>query len=114
MREQEGETGGGGGAGEGKRRKPRKWTVNKLAGRVLRCEFAEDPALRYRKRFGKKREGGGGDGGGAAAEAVPLPVPVEDAPPEIDDARPAPAARKKQSSAHERRRAKRKTEQVLA
>jgi len=107
LREQEDE----GEAREGKKRKPRKWTVNKLAGRLLRCEFAEDPALRYRKRFGKKREGADEAGDDAAAESVPLPVSVEDGPPKIDS-RPAPASRKKQSSAHERRRAKRKTEQA--
>jgi len=33
--------------------KPRKWYVNKLQGRMLRCEFAEDPSVRYKKRFGK-------------------------------------------------------------
>jgi hypothetical protein len=91
--------------GEGKKRKPRRWTVNKLAGRVLRCEFAEDPALRYRKRFGKKKEGAAG-------------VPEEEAPPAVeevsagDGAGGGPAARKKQTSAHERRRAKRKAELV--
>ncbi|PFH58213.1 hypothetical protein XA68_14012 [Ophiocordyceps unilateralis] len=37
----------------------RKWWVNKLLGRQLRVELAEDDQLRYRKRFGKdavKRE----------------------------------------------------------
>jgi RNA recognition motif-containing protein len=34
--------------------KPRKWFVNRLQGRMLRCEFAEDPSVRYKKRFGKK------------------------------------------------------------
>jgi RNA recognition motif-containing protein len=33
--------------------KPRKWWVNKMRGRVLRTEFAEDKAVRYKKRFGK-------------------------------------------------------------
>lgn len=35
--------------------KPRKWWVNKLKGRVLRMEFAEDKTVRYQKRFGKDR-----------------------------------------------------------
>lgn len=33
--------------------KPRKWWVNKLKGRVLRMEFAEDKTVRYKKRYGK-------------------------------------------------------------
>ncbi|KAL8973854.1 MAG: hypothetical protein Q9197_001912 [Variospora fuerteventurae] len=34
-------------------RKDRKWWVNKLKGRQLRMEFAEDASVRYKKRFGK-------------------------------------------------------------
>jgi RNA recognition motif-containing protein len=34
--------------------KQRKKPVNRLNGRTLRCEFAEDPAVRYKKRFGKE------------------------------------------------------------
>ncbi|KAL8987779.1 MAG: hypothetical protein Q9177_003051 [Variospora cf. flavescens] len=33
--------------------KDRKWWVNKLKGRQLRMEFAEDASVRYKKRFGK-------------------------------------------------------------
>ncbi|KAL9105072.1 MAG: hypothetical protein Q9163_000085 [Psora crenata] len=40
----------------GRSAKPRKWWVNKLQGRLLRMEFAEDKAVRYKKRFSK---GGG-------------------------------------------------------
>ncbi|KAL8956590.1 MAG: hypothetical protein Q9183_006272 [Haloplaca sp. 2 TL-2023] len=36
-----------------KRPKDRKWWVNKLKGRPLRMEFAEDASVRYKKRFGK-------------------------------------------------------------
>ncbi|KAL8828920.1 MAG: hypothetical protein Q9191_002311 [Dirinaria sp. TL-2023a] len=36
-----------------KKRKTRKWWVNKLHGRPLRMEFAEYKAARYKKRFGK-------------------------------------------------------------
>ncbi|PVI02906.1 RNA-binding domain-containing protein, partial [Periconia macrospinosa] len=32
--------------------KKRKWKLNKLMGRDLRCEFAEDGTTRYQKRFG--------------------------------------------------------------
>lgn len=40
---------------ERKPKKPRKWFVNKLHGRPLRCEFAEHASERYNKRFGKGR-----------------------------------------------------------
>ncbi|KAJ9619868.1 Nucleolar protein 13 [Taxawa tesnikishii (nom. ined.)] len=36
-----------------KQKKPRKWFINRLLGRPLRCEFAEDASTRYKKRFGK-------------------------------------------------------------
>lgn len=36
-----------------KMRKNRKWWVNKLKGRKLRMEFAEDKAVRYKKRYSK-------------------------------------------------------------
>jgi len=37
-----------------KRKKQRKWFVNKLHGRDLRVEFAEDASYRYKKRFGSE------------------------------------------------------------
>ncbi|MCJ1254067.1 hypothetical protein MMC24_001881 [Lignoscripta atroalba] len=37
-----------------KKPKIRKWWVNRLKGRPLRMEFAEDKAVRYKKRFGKE------------------------------------------------------------
>lgn len=36
-----------------KKHKPRKWFINRLHARELRCEFAEDAQTRYKKRFGK-------------------------------------------------------------
>lgn len=36
-----------------KPKKKRKWLLNKLFGRELRCEFAEDSTTRYNKRYGK-------------------------------------------------------------
>ena len=36
-----------------KMKKGRKWWVNRIKGRSLRMEFAEDKAVRYKKRFGK-------------------------------------------------------------
>ena len=38
-----------------RRRRRRVW-VNRLAGRQMRMEFAEDATTRYKKRFGKKRD----------------------------------------------------------
>lgn len=35
--------------------KKRKWLLNKLMGRDLRCEFAEDSTTRYNKRYGKEK-----------------------------------------------------------
>lgn len=37
--------------------KPRKWWINQLMGRELRCEFAEDASTRYNKRYGKEKKG---------------------------------------------------------
>jgi len=39
--------------GRRKKKKPRKWWVNKLHGRPLRMEFAEDKTVRYTKRYRK-------------------------------------------------------------
>lgn len=36
--------------------KKRKFRLNKLMGRDLRCEFAEDSTTRYNKRFGKEKK----------------------------------------------------------
>jgi RNA recognition motif-containing protein len=41
--------------GEGKKAKKTKWFVNRLMGRELRCEFAEDATTRYNKRYGKEK-----------------------------------------------------------
>jgi RNA recognition motif-containing protein len=54
-----------------KKAKAHKWFVNKMFGRALRCEFAEDAGVRYKKRYGKdaqKKDGedvvmGEGDAG---------------------------------------------------
>ncbi|KAF1919024.1 hypothetical protein BDU57DRAFT_554393 [Ampelomyces quisqualis] len=35
--------------------KKRKWLLNRLNGRALRCEFAEDATTRYNKRYGKDK-----------------------------------------------------------
>ncbi|GAM88501.1 hypothetical protein ANO11243_065340 [Dothideomycetidae sp. 11243] len=41
-------------AAKKKQPKKRKWWINKLYGRQLRCEFAEDASTRYKKRYGGK------------------------------------------------------------
>jgi hypothetical protein len=62
--------------------KPRKWFVNKLQGRMLRCEFAEDPTVRYKKRFGKdapKKDGettGENEGEETAVASTRRPKPT--------------------------------------
>lgn len=45
-----------GGAKPRRKPKARKWWINKLHGRPLRMEYAEDKAVRYKKRFGKDRQ----------------------------------------------------------
>jgi len=45
----------------------RKWWVNRIKGRPLRMEFAEDKAVRYKKRFGK-----GGTAGREGADSENL------------------------------------------
>jgi len=48
--------------------KNKKYRLNKLLGRDLRCEFAEDSTTRYQKRFGKEKkpddDAGEGEEGG--------------------------------------------------
>lgn len=41
-----------------KKEKKRKWFINRIHARTLRCEFAEDAQTRYKKRFGKDAAGG--------------------------------------------------------
>lgn len=56
-------------AKKAKKPKKRKWFINRLQGRPLRCEFAEDASTRYKKRFGKggsKNEDQSGDADGGA------------------------------------------------
>jgi RNA recognition motif-containing protein len=42
--------------------KRRKWLLNKLNGRDMRCEFAEDSTTRYNKRYGKDKPAAPVDG----------------------------------------------------
>lgn len=54
-------------AKKAKKPKKRKWFINRLQGRPLRCEFAEDASTRYKKRFGK-----GGDKNGDESSTAPI------------------------------------------
>lgn len=56
-----------------RKRKTRKWFVNRLEGRELRVEFAEDASTRYKKRFGKEREGAAAGAGGEEFGEVDTP-----------------------------------------
>ncbi|TKX23719.1 RNA recognition motif-containing protein 9 [Elsinoe australis] len=78
--------------------KKRKWWINKLFGRMLRCEYAEDASTRYKKRFGKGRrpEGQNGDGAGAAANGY---EPRSEARPRGTEEERAEARRKKHRDA---------------
>ncbi|KAL8811783.1 MAG: hypothetical protein Q9200_001515 [Gallowayella weberi] len=74
-----------------KKQKPKdwKWWVNKLKGRQLRMEFAEDASVRYKKRFGKDAPARV-NGHGAAVEEE---VEVEKGAGSTKDATPAVDAR---------------------
>ncbi|KAI9824636.1 MAG: hypothetical protein M1819_000837 [Sarea resinae] len=60
---------GDGGKKTKKAPKMRKWWVNKMRGRPLRMEFAEDKSVRYKKRYGKDGTARRGDGDHPAAES---------------------------------------------
>lgn len=72
--------------GRKKDKKARKWWVNRLKGRALRMEFAEDKAVRYKKRYGKAAAGSKGHAGEqAAASPTGDEVVVDIAPPVVKD-----------------------------
>lgn len=66
-----------------KRTKTRKWWVNKMSGRPLKIEFAEDAQVRYKKRYGKdgtKNAVAPGSGSGAKEDKPPaklIPAKVD-------------------------------------
>ena len=87
-----------------KKEKKRKWFINRLAGRPVRVEFAEDAQTRYKKRYGSKPaapEGGHaprssgprpsyGYGGREEQSGEAAPAPDRRAPRKMDaDARQA-------------------------
>lgn len=90
-----------------KQPKDRKWWVNKLKGRPLRMEFAEDATVRYKKRFGKdaparaNEQGApvGGEeeeeeGSGPAKEAAATPKPKSLSSVPLDAKRPPRPSKK--------------------
>ena len=83
-----------------KKRKPIKWWVNRLNGRDLRVEFAEDASFRYRKRFG-----GEAKNNKKQSERSEKEDAVDDTVEEVVDAKP----RTEKKSSHERRREVRKS-----
>ncbi|KAL8896435.1 MAG: hypothetical protein Q9192_003092 [Flavoplaca navasiana] len=75
---QEGEDSVGKGKRKKKKQKERKWWVNKVRGRQLRMEFAEDATVRYKKRFGKDAPARA-NGNGASVEEEGI-APSNDTP----------------------------------
>ncbi|KAK1715635.1 hypothetical protein BDP67DRAFT_576405 [Colletotrichum lupini] len=77
---------------EEKKFKLRKWWVNKLLGRMLKIELAEDDQTRYKKRFGKdapkrqeqKSRRDGEEGGDGAEEATEEKKPRATRPPKTE------------------------------
>ncbi|GIZ42462.1 hypothetical protein CKM354_000573200 [Cercospora kikuchii] len=59
-----------------KKKKPMKWFINRIHGRMMKLEFAEDKQTRYQKRYGKgsggaaKRHGEEQAGNGAEEESI--------------------------------------------
>ncbi|KAF4785668.1 RNA recognition domain-containing protein [Colletotrichum scovillei] len=76
---------------EEKKFKLRKWWVNKLLGRMLKIELAEDDQTRYKKRFGKdapkrqeQKSRRDGEEGGEGAEATEERKPRAPRPPKTE------------------------------
>jgi RNA recognition motif-containing protein len=86
--------------GRVKKRKPIKWWVNRLNGRDLRVEFAEDASFRYKKRFGSEAKNNKKKFEWSESEDA-IKGPVE----EVID----PKSGKEVKSSHERRREVRKS-----
>jgi RNA recognition motif-containing protein len=84
-----------------KKRKPIKWWVNRLNGRDLRVEFAEDASFRYRKRFGSEAKNNK-----KRSERSEKEDSVNGTVEEVVDTKPGT----EEKSSHERRREVRKSE----
>ncbi|EFR02678.1 nucleolar protein 13 [Nannizzia gypsea CBS 118893] len=81
--EEAGEAGEANGAStkKPKKRRMKKVWVNRLQGRKLRMEFAEDSTTRYKKRFGKEKTETGDDAGSKSAGSETAPSAVTSAKP---------------------------------
>ncbi|KAI4279808.1 MAG: hypothetical protein L6R38_004959 [Xanthoria sp. 2 TBL-2021] len=77
-----------------KKQRERKWWVNKVRGRQLRMEFAEDATVRYKKRFGKDAPART-NGQGASVEEEGT-APTNDAPT-VDTTEAKPKLRQRDS-----------------
>jgi len=75
-KEEDGEEGEGKKKKKAKKQKKRKWFINRLNGRTMRCEYAEDSKTRYTKRFGKGAPGRdrqqNGEGAGSTEDGAPI------------------------------------------
>ncbi|KAF2249514.1 hypothetical protein BU26DRAFT_318979 [Trematosphaeria pertusa] len=67
-----------------KKSKKRKFRLNKLLGRDLRCEFAEDPTTRYQKRYAKEKP----QDGDAITEESPRERPLNRRGPYVPTGKP--------------------------
>ncbi|KAK2015209.1 RNA recognition domain-containing protein [Colletotrichum eremochloae] len=82
-------------AAEEPRFKTRKWWVNKLLGRMLKIELAEDDQTRYKKRFGKdapkRQQQKSGEDAEEGAEGAPAQErkPKTARPPRTEKPKPA-------------------------
>ncbi|KAI9715538.1 MAG: hypothetical protein M1828_000790 [Chrysothrix sp. TS-e1954] len=64
--------------------KVRKWFVNRMRGREIHCEFAEDATTRYEKRFGKAKVPSKGRSTGHAADGNTRTVALEHEPDGVE------------------------------
>jgi RNA recognition motif-containing protein len=74
-----------------KKTKTRKWWVNKIKGRPLRMEFAEDAQVRYKKRYGK--DGTKSRSAEAPEDAIDNVKAIEGAPKKVEYMLPHGSAR---------------------
>ncbi|KAL8733182.1 MAG: hypothetical protein Q9181_003681 [Wetmoreana brouardii] len=70
--------------------KERKWYVNKVKGRTIRMEFAEDASLRYKKRFGKEANSNNKNGQAASDGEIRTHSVME--APAVDEVHSKPKA----------------------
>nr|POF00998.1 rna-binding protein rnp24 [Quercus suber] len=96
-----------------KKNKKEKWFINRLHGRPLRCEFAEDAQTRYKKRYGpQKKEFNGANGAPVEARKPFSPRDATDASTDVSS---KPKGRRERGEAgKEARREERRQKHVDA